>query len=111
MSKVWVQLGENGLAARVFKNMKQCIFECAEGKDFQMEKAVAVKQIREQVWDRQEGKCIRCPNILTKLSFHLHEKLSRGKGGNYSLANSEGLCYSCHLGNRGVHPNRQLFIK
>ena|ERR1700719_1258099 len=106
--KVWVQLGDDGLAVRIFSNQKEMFFECPEGREAEMERALATRQIRIQVWNRQNGTCVRCPKILTWESGHLHERETRGQGGNISLDNSEMLCYTCHLGFDGVHQNRQL---
>lgn len=107
--KVWVQLGENGLACKIFSHQKEMFFECpADAKAIEMERALAVRQIRVQIWDRQDGTCIRCPKILTWAGMHMHEREHRGRGGNYSLENSEGLCFDCHLGADGVHQEKQL---
>lgn len=65
-------------------------------------------QIRRAIWERQGGTCVRCPTIITWKSLHMHERVHRGRGGEISLENSEGLCYECHLGVRGVHPEKQL---
>jgi 5-methylcytosine-specific restriction endonuclease McrA len=66
------------------------------------------KEIRDEIWKRQEGVCIRCPNLISKATMHMHERVHRGRGGKISLENSVGLCYSCHLGSRGVHPEKRL---
>jgi len=73
-----------------------------------MEKADAVKSIRDDIWFRQNGECIRCGGEITKNSMHMHERVHRGRGGRVSLDNSVGLCYACHLGKRGVHQEKQL---
>jgi hypothetical protein len=107
--KVWVQLGENGLATRIFSHQKEMFFECPpEAKSMEMDRALAIRQIRVQIWDRQNGACVRCPALLTWESMHMHERKSRGRGGNYGLDNSEGLCFACHLGEFGAHPEKQL---
>ncbi len=105
--KVWVQLGENGLAAKIFSHQKEMFFECpSDAKAIEMERALAVRQIRVQIWDRQDGTCIRCPKLVTWNGAHLHELESRGRGGNISLENSEILCADCHIGPQGAHSNR-----
>ena len=71
---------------------------------------MTTKEIRDAIWERQNGTCIRCPNIITKKNMHMHERKHRGRGGKISLENSEGLCYPCHLGVRGVHPEKQLMF-
>jgi 5-methylcytosine-specific restriction endonuclease McrA len=62
-------------------------------------------KIRQAVYDRQSGMCLWCDKNLTWDQFHMHEVVSRGKGGKISLDNSVGLCYDCHL-NR-AHGNRK----
>jgi hypothetical protein len=110
MSKVWVQLGDNGEAVRIFKNQKEMFFSCPVDREACMERSVATGQIRAAIWARQNGICIRCPNLLTSGGMHMHEKAHRGRGGDISLENSEGLCYQCHLGELGVHPEKQLMF-
>ena len=73
-----------------------------------MEKAEAVKYIRDTIWLRQDGDCLRCGEIITRKGMHMHEWVHRGRGGLVSLDNSLGLCYPCHLGKRSVHPEKQL---
>jgi hypothetical protein len=106
--KVWVQLGDDGLAVRIFSHQKEMFFECPAGREAEMERALATRQIRVQIWDRQNGTCIRCPTILTWENGHLHERVFRSQGGNISLDNSEMLCFACHEGEFGAHKNRQL---
>lgn len=67
-----------------------------------------VELIRRAIWERQEGICIRCPSLITWKTAHLHETKHRGRGGKISLENSVLLCFECHLGPRGVHPEKQL---
>ena len=110
MSKVWVQLGDNGQAVRIFRTQKEMFFECPVDCDASMERAIAVGQIRAQIWNRQNGVCAKCSTLLTKSGMHMHERKHRGRGGEISLENSEGLCYQCHLGARGAHPEKQLMF-
>jgi hypothetical protein len=104
----WVELSILGYATRIFKNEKQAL--TAEGlvnpPPIEIPYHLAIKQIRQQVWNRQNGLCLRCPNLITWAGFHLHEKIHRGQGGEVSLDNSYGLCASCHIGLRGAHKNR-----
>jgi 5-methylcytosine-specific restriction endonuclease McrA len=65
-----------------------------------------VEEIRRAIWERQNGTCIACPNLITWNGMHMHEKVPRSKGGEISLGNSEGRCYQCHLGEFGAHKNR-----
>ena len=108
MSLVWVEFDEfTGWATRIFKSHKAMVlampyFECGYTK--KMDRALAVSQIRRQIFDRQEGVCVNCPEMLTWGSMHMHEKISRGDGGEISLDNSEGLCAACHvLSPRSAH--------
>jgi 5-methylcytosine-specific restriction endonuclease McrA len=104
MSLVWVQCDEfTGWATRIFKNQKAALSN-VENFVQQMDRALAVSQIRRQIFQRQEGVCINCPEMITWNSMHMHEKISRGDGGDISLENSEGLCAACHiLGPRSIH--------
>ena len=61
-----------------------------------------VSSIRQKIYLRQKGCCISCGKNLTFKQAHMHEKLSRGKGGKISLDNSEILCFNCHI-------NRETF--
>ena len=54
-------------------------------------------EIRQQVYDRQKGRCRSCDKFVTSEQAHLHERVHRGHGGEISLDNSEILCYDCHL--------------
>lgn len=109
MSKywVWVEAIQNPIdgspiAVRIFRNHKQAQeVECY----VEMPRRLAISQIRDAIRTRQNSVCARCPNLITQ-SFHMHEKVSRGRGGEISLDNSEGLCADCHIGPRGAHSNR-----
>jgi 5-methylcytosine-specific restriction endonuclease McrA len=68
---------------------------------------LTVGEIRDEIWKRQDGLCLRCGDYVTKATAHLHEVISRGKGGEVSLDNSIILCSACHIGVRGVHGNRR----
>lgn len=100
-----------GKAVKIYKSTNACFDEMFEAHNelisyMTMSKADAVKEIRDQIWDRQKGECINCGGIITSGSMHLHEKNHRGQGGTYSLENDEGLCADCHL--RIMHPEKQL---
>lgn len=106
--KVWVEVNILGFATRIFASRLDAILRGPADAIFEVERADAVKQIRDKIWENQEGLCIRCSAIITKATMHMHEREFRGRGGEISLVNSIGLCYTCHLGQRGVHPGRQL---
>lgn len=104
---VWVeQIG--GKAVKIFKSQKQAFFGCEDPKV--MYKADAVAEIRREVFDRQEEKCLHCSkkvywegSIFQRM--HMHEVVSKGRGGLVSLENCIGLCNNCHL--VGEHGDRQ----
>lgn len=104
----WVAIGSDGRICEIFKSQKAMLsslsdkFKVVDLKPH----GPAVQEIREQIWERQNGQCINCPALITWGSLHLHEKLHRGQGGTYSLENDEGLCADCHL--RIMHPEKQL---
>lgn len=111
--KVWVEIDEDRKPLRVFKNHKAMVLampyvEC--GFTTQMERREAVGAIREAIYVRQNGTCLNCPTILTRGSFHMHEREHRGQGGEISLENGIGLCYDCHLGDSGQHPEKRLMF-
>lgn len=96
---VWVeQVG--GVTTRIFRSQKLAFQNCEDPQArFKNE---AVGEIRRQVYDRQSGCCLWCGK-KTKWDgsiwerFHMHEVVSKGKGGDVSLTNSIGLCPECHL--------------
>lgn len=117
MKMSWTEMDQfTGLAIRIFRN-KAAMWEYigaaeANGTDAPivnfMEKALAVSQIRRQVYNKQDGRCMRCPALVTYRAAHLHEKIHRGEGGEISLENSEILCAECHLFGKGsAHGNRR----
>lgn len=114
MSKVWVEIDpETLLAIRIFKNHKLMVMAMPyveDGPTKQMDRSLAVKQIREQVFARQKQQCANCPTLIRWDTMELHERQHRGqfakqdvnnpleveKSGEISTMNSEGLCWSCH---------------
>ena len=77
-----------------------------------MDYTKAVKEIREQVYERTKDRqgnhcCEYCGDIITE-HFHLHERTPRGKGGEISIFNCVGLCAECHIGKAGEHQNRRV---
>lgn len=111
MSLVWVEI-DCGACSRIFKNKKRA-FETID-KPILMEEGLAKHQIRRQIFERQDGICVKCGAILTKQTMHMDEKLARGEfdedghSGEISLENSWGLCSPCHIGPRGEHGDRQV---
>jgi 5-methylcytosine-specific restriction endonuclease McrA len=58
---------------------------------------VTTGEIRHAIYVRQKGHCLWCSKFVTEKQAHMHEKLSRGRGGKISLDNSIILCVDCHL--------------
>ena len=58
-------------------------------------------QFRHDIWDSQNGRCIRCGRavLFDPEWFHVHHKNGRGMGGskrNDIPSEVEGLCRNCH---------------
>lgn len=112
--KVWVEIDERGEAIRIF-NSRSAAYRSQSGWSayasqplmiIEMDRRKAVGQIRNWVYKAQEGKCYDCKNFITKAA-HLHERLSRGCGGEISRTNSVMSCAECHLFGRGsAHGDR-----
>lgn len=123
--KTWAEIDCcSGLAIRVFKSRKLMVMAMPymeDGCTKEMDRAEAVKQIREQVFSIQAGRCADCNGIVFWKTMHLHEKLHRGqfekenvdnhleieKSGEISLANSIALCAECH---RQEHADREVLF-
>lgn len=107
MKTVWVELGLDGRAIRIFRNKKSAYsaYETPGPSIAKLDRSQAVREIRRQIYDRQQGRCLYCPTLLSWAGMHLHEKQHRGQGGEISLANSAGLCYNCHI--NGEHGDRK----
>lgn len=65
-----------------------------------VERTLAISAIRKQVFARAQGYCEYCGANLGE-GGHMHEKLSRGRGGLISLTNCVAICAACH---RKEHP-------
>jgi hypothetical protein len=108
---VWVE-HKNTKIVRIFRNAKAIIAAKKYEDDFlsgdqlgQVPRNYAIREIRRQIYDRQEGRCLYCPKLITWAGGHMHEKVPRGKGGEISLENSVMLCADCHLNQE--HGNRK----
>lgn len=62
--------------------------------------ADAIEDIRRQVFARSDGDCEFCGATITWNTMHQHERISRGEGGEVSVANCVALCYQCHIGRK-----------
>ena len=96
-----VEVGADRRVVRIFKSTraayKWLVTEHHGALLKRVEREVAVKQIREQIWERCGGICEKCSiNRVTWDSGQMHEKQHRGKGGDISLENSIFICRDCH---------------
>ena len=106
---VRVELGENGLPIRIFRDKHWLNYPTVE-----MTKAEAVGGIRKQVfrrcWNPLSGnfECEKCGRTITWTSGEMNERVPKGSGGEVSLSNCEALCHSCHTGSPdSAHGNRR----
>jgi hypothetical protein len=79
-----------------------------------MDRAVAVKNIRLQVFERAfnvdiwNAECERCGRGITWDTMEMHEQVPKGKGGEVALNNCEALCINCHTaGPDAAHADRR----
>jgi len=109
--KAWVSVDAEFRPLEVFKRQSEAVraFQTYPSMTnlVEMDRFEAVGAIRHEIFIRQKGRCIACDKIVTEEQAHMHEKVSRGKGGNISLDNSEILCSNCHIGPDGAHGNRR----
>lgn len=90
---------KDGVPIRIFRNAHDAFTFSGEAKLMPYREAVSA--IRVLIWLRTKGECEWCSKIISERSMHLHEQISRGNGGEISLANSVGICYDCHFGPAG----------
>lgn len=102
MDKVYVELDLDGKVYRLLTHKESVTnLRCMT-----MDRAEAVEAIRYRVFKNSGHKCRDCGNPITWATFHMHEKISRGKGGQIGVDNSIALCSSCHIGKSGPHADR-----
>jgi hypothetical protein len=107
---VHVLMGENGRAEKIFRDKSWRDYP--EGKTYITTKAEAVKDIREQIFERATNpltgftECDRCGRLITWESGEMNERIAKGsaKQGEVSISNCEALCNPCH---REHHSNRR----
>lgn len=106
---VWAE-ATGGKVIRIFRSQKLAFAGCEDPQA--MYKDEAVGSVRRQVFDRQEEKCLACGkqvywdgSIFQRA--HLDEIISKGRGGEVSLANCQILCFNCHVGPDGKHSDRR----
>lgn len=92
---VYVQNDTHGNVLGIYKGYPNPV-DCFS----MMERGVAVSAIRKQVFARSKGYCEYCGANLGE-GGHMHETVSRGRGGLISLTNCVAICAECH---RKEHP-------
>ena len=93
--QVYVENDSRGAIIKIYKGFPDP-GDCFSMTDY----AWAVSCIRKQVFARAKGDCEYCGRNLGE-GGHMHEKLSRGRGGLISLTNCVAICAICH---RKEHP-------
>lgn len=95
----------NGQPVRIFRTPADARLSGVEINEWP--RYDAVRSVRDAIFRRSKAECEKCGKRMTSKQMHLDERISRGEGGEISLANSWGICYDCHLGIYGEHSNRQ----
>jgi 5-methylcytosine-specific restriction endonuclease McrA len=92
----WVGLAGNGSTrvVRIFRNKKAAFLSGEVIVPY--ERALAVAEIRHQIFLRSQGNCEACGCPVNESTAHMHEKVHRGRGGEISLENSLFICAACH---------------
>jgi hypothetical protein len=72
----------------------------------------AVGAIRSQIWNRCGGACEWCGKRIKESGplfsrMNMHEVIPKGSGGEVSLTNSVGICYTCHFEDDRAHGLRR----
>lgn len=91
-SHVFVEVNEDGNIIRIIRHG---VYDLPIERVRQVARSVAVKEIRDEVFKRSKGYCRDCGDIID-YTFHMHEVVFRGQGGEISLENSIALCSKCH---------------
>ena len=107
MTIVWVEINNEGEPTRIVKGWP--IYSEKYPIAAKMDRAKAVASIRHQIYIREKGQCKHCAKRITEKQMHMDERIPRSKGGEISLANSDGLCYVCHIDKK--HGNRKPQFK
>lgn len=106
---VWVERNpESGLPIRIIKPR-----EAYNARDIEIafvDKTWAIGEIRRQVFERDNYECRRCGKRLNLQNGHMDHIISKGEGGETSVANGWLLCFDCHEGNKATseHGNRRI---
>lgn len=108
--KVWAETGNVGQVIRLFEG-EWCPTEPEFATLVRVERSIAVKEIRDQVYTRDGGRCRNCGKIETRRQAHLDEIKSRGDGGEISVKNGQILCAACHILPGGKHDRFPRFTR
>lgn len=95
-NRVYVEV-RDGKIIRIFRSQIGT-FETPVENLREYPRGEAVKEVRDQVFERSGGECERCGTLITKKTGELHERKPRSKGGEISLENCWMLCRRCHTG-------------
>lgn len=95
---VWVEV-DGDRPIRILRNHLE-VWKLPLEQVRQWPKSEAVKNIRDQVFDRCKGECEHCGKRVTKLTGELHEMIHKSLGGEVSLDNCRFLCHGCHQGRK-----------
>lgn len=91
---VWVEQAQNLHVIRIFRTEKAAF--ASRVMIVEMDRALAVADIRHQIFLRSNGFCEQCGDIVTEQSGQMHEKKHRGQFGEISLENSDFVCGKTH---------------
>jgi hypothetical protein len=64
------------------------------------------KSLRLAVWDREQGRCAACGDLLHEEVWECHHRRLRSQGGRHEISNLVGLCRVCHF---RAHSDRAEF--
>lgn len=132
--KVWVEIGPTGLAIQIFRTKKAAVIYAVnpnrglgpEPNIREMPRELAVGQIRRQIFERDERRCVHCGKELVwergfPNSMEMDERQARGScqmnedgvycSGQISVSNSQTLCKPCHTGPGGKQDRSPSFSK
>jgi 5-methylcytosine-specific restriction endonuclease McrA len=97
---VRVEVDKFGQVERIFRTTRAAVTFSLEHPQLvrTMPRREAVEAIRYRVFNRSQGNCEGCGEVITWETGEMNEKLARGKGGEQSYTNCEFLCHGCHQG-------------
>ena len=111
---VHVEIGPEGKPVRIFNS--KAWLDCEN--TVLMDRSLAVRSIREQVFERsivldpeEHNECEKCGRTIDWSTFEMNEKIPKGssKRGEVSLENCEASCRACHQGGPdSAHGNRRF---